>query len=122
MRWFAVFVALLVAPLSQAAAANFETYVQIDPSTEQNHLFVLVLLKNIDTPNDTSIAMFTLEAGKSQEQVRENVDFPDLRYRFAVEVTRAPNGTIAVIVETSVKDREQVVYQGRTIVQGYRAP
>ena len=105
-----------------AYAAEYETYVQVDPSSERNHLFVLALTKSLNNKEDIASATFTLEPGETGNKNVRNKILPNRIYEFEVTVEKNNNGKLNVLVVTSVSNNNgELIHKNKVQVHGYNS-
>lgn len=112
---------LLLLSVVNASAENYEAYYQVSPATEDNHMFVLILLKNLDNENDVSSANFVIEAGEVSEQIKGHVDYPTNRYTFKVQSTEE-HGKIFILTDVMVSNGDTTTYKAKQQLSGFNAP
>ena len=102
----------------------YESYVQINPSTEEGKLFVLAMLSplsgNDDDDDDRAVENFTLALGETQTKVFNNKFFPEREYVFKVEAWKNEYHKMGVTVNFIVKDKNIAVYASRQVVGAWK--
>lgn len=119
MKYFLTMVILLV--FNKALAGDYEMYYQVSPAAEQGHMFVLVLLENMNNENDLSTANFVIEPGEKIKKLMGHKDYPNIRYAYLVECIKE-HGNVFIKTDVSVSDGDNVVFKSKQQLSGFVAP
>src|SRR5688572_23708105 len=99
--------------VSNAAAADYETFLQCDPSTEPGHLFVMIQVfrapQNEKRP-DIGMGTFLVRRGETKSLVYKNRLYPAREYHFSVEAHGNVSDPPVVKVRTTIREGSATLF------------
>lgn len=90
---------------SQFSLADYQTYIQVDTSTQKDKYFILIIIEDEEWAKNEDIAQatFLLSPGESQQKVVKNKKFPDKEYSFSLSLE--DKGRLLGLSEIIISDR-----------------
>lgn len=113
MKIVKIFISLVLLLLSNLTYAEYETYLQVDKSTEKGKYFVLFTLSNTDPTlkDEGSIIHVLLAPGESVSETKYNVLYPGMQYDFKISVD--DTSKLFVTVEVSIRKEGSIIYTNK---------
>ncbi len=100
----------------------YQSYVQINPSTESGKIFVLVVLSPLveKGEDDMAKAFFTLAIGDKKRKVFKDKSYSDRVYVFDVETWQSSSDKMGVTVGVDVLSNGISRYQSKQIIGAWQ--
>ncbi|WP_144391790.1 hypothetical protein [Pleionea sediminis] len=108
-----ILVSIILILLSTCTWAEYETYLQVDKSTEKGKYFIVFSLSNTDPAmkEEGSIITAVIAPGESTSETHRNKLYPEMEYEFHISVE--DKSKLFVTVEVSVKKGRTVIYKNK---------
>lgn len=101
----------LIFLFSFSAFAEYETYLQVDESTEADKYFIMFMVSNSDVGNDSSLVNTSISSGGTVSLTKSNKLLPDRLYSFDISLKK--EDFLFATVKLTISDKQKVIYKNQ---------